>query len=291
MPHSIWKGHISFGLVNIPVVLYSATKSNDMHFSLLEDKNLGKIRYERINEDTGKEVPWESIVKGYEYEEGQYVVVTKEDFDSIASENLKVIEIEDFVPKSAIDFEYFETPYYLVPDKRGDKGYVLLREVLNSTKKIGIARVMIRSRQYLAAILPYQESIILNVLRYDHELKKPKDFELPSENVSNYKISKKELDVAKQLVESMSTSWKPKKYKDEYYQQLQKLIDEKIASGGKAKHKHHEIIAPRKSNVVDFMELLKKSVKEKKKPSKEVKSKKSVKSKEKRKPAKKRQTK
>ncbi len=265
MSHAIWKGHISFGLVNIPVMLYSAEKPNDLHFKLLDSKNHSKIRYERINEQTGKEVPWNAIVKGYEYDEGQYVIVTNEDFENVASKNLKMIEIEDFIPKDAISFAFFETPYYLLPDKRGDKGYVLLRETLSKSKKIGIARVMIRSRQYLAAIIPYGDAIILNIIRYAHELKKPKEFELPTKDVSDYKISKKEMEIAQQLVDSMTTTWKPEHYKDEYHDALLKLIEEKASSGKKAATKKSKSPAIKQTNVVDFMELLKKSIKQKKK--------------------------
>lgn len=265
MSHAIWKGHISFGLVNIPVVLYSAEKPNDLHFKLLDSKNLAKIHYQRVNEDTGKEVAWDNIVKGYEYDDGQYVVLTNEDFDEVASKNLKLIEIEDFIPKDAISFVFFETPYYLLPDKRGEKGYVLLREILSKTKKVGIARVMIRSRQYLAAIIPYGDAVVLNIIRYAHELKKPKEFELPDKDIASYKISKKEMEIAQQLVESMTTSWKPEHYKDEYHDALLKLIDTRVASGKQISHKKSKKVTVKQTNVVDFMELLKKSVQQKKK--------------------------
>lgn len=265
MSHAIWKGHISFGLVNIPVMLYSAEKPNDLQFKLLDSKNYSKIRYERINEKTGKEVPWNAVVKGYEYDEGQYVIVTNEDFENVARKNLKMIEIEDFIPKDAIGFVYFETPYYLLPDKRGEKGYVLLRETLSQSKKMGLARVMIRSRQYLAAIIPYGDAIILNIIRYAHELKKPNEFELPTKDISAYKISKKEMEVAQQLVDSMTTTWKPEHYKDEHHDALLKLIEEKASSGKKTTLKKSKSPAIKQTNVVDFMELLKKSVKQKKK--------------------------
>lgn len=265
MSHAIWKGHISFGLVNIPVILYSAEKDNELHFKMLDGRDLNKIRFQRINEQTGKEVPWESIVKGYEYDNEHYVVLTSKDFEEVAMENLKTIEIEDFVPQNQIGAIYFETPYYLLPDKRGDKGYVLLREILNKTKKVGIARIMIKSKQYIAAILPYEDAIIVNILRYPEELKKPKEFELPNKNIKEYKISKKEIDIAEQLISTMSVAWKPERYHNEYRDALMHLIDQKAKSGNKPIKKkgakHH---TTKQTNIIDFMELLKKSVKQKK---------------------------
>ncbi len=264
MSHAIWKGHLSFGLVNIPVSLFSAEKSNELHFNLLDRKNHSKIKYDRISEQTGKTVPWDSIVKGYEYEEGQYVIVTDDDFKSAAGKNLKIVEIEDFIPKEAINFVFFETPYYLLPDKKGEKGYVLLRETLTRTKKIAIGRVMIRSRQHLAAIIPYGDAIILNIIRYAHELKKPTEFELPSKDTAEYKITKKEMDIAQQLVESMTSAWKPEQYKDEYYNTLLKLIEEK-AKGRKTPSKKSKTSDVKQTKIIDFMELLQKSIKQKKK--------------------------
>lgn len=266
MSHAIWKGHLSFGLVNIPVSLYSAEKSNELSFNLLDSKNNSKIKYERVNEQTGKVVPWDAIVKGYEYQEGQYVILTNEDFKNIAGKNLKMIEIEDFIPKESINFIFFETPYYLLPDKKGEKGYALLREILIKTKKIAIGRVMIRSHQHLAAIIPYGDAIILNIVRYAHELKKPTDFELPTQNLSEYKITKKEIEIAQKLVESMTTSWKPEQYKDEYHDSLLKLIEEKTKTGTKVTKKRKPTDV-KGTNVVDFMDLLQKSIKQKKKNS------------------------
>lgn len=262
---SIWKGYISFGLVNIPVVLYSAEKpSQEVHFKLLAKSNLAGIRYLRVNEKTGKEVPWDDIVKGYEYEPGSYAVLTNEDFQEVAHENLKTIEIEDFVDSSEVGTMYFEKPYYLLPNKRGDKGYVLLRETLKKTNKIGIARVMIRTHQYLAAVIAEGDAIIVNTLRYPQEVKKTTEVDVPHEPVSHYKISKKEFDIAEQLVETMTVEWDPKRYNNEYRKELMKIIDEKVASGGKKAIKHVEEHEVKQTNVVDFMDLLKQSVKQKK---------------------------
>lgn len=271
---SIWRGYITFGLVNIPVVLYSAEKpQQEVHFKLLDKKNHAGIRYARINEETGKEVPWHDIVKGYEYEPGNYAILNANDLNEVARENHKAIEIEDFIDADELETLYFEKPYYLLPDKRGDKGYVLLRETLKNTQKVGIARVMVRSHQYLAAVMALGNAIIINTMRYPQEIKKPSEVNVPDEPIANYKISKKEFDIAKQLVKTMSVKWDPKRYVNEYREDLLKLIDEIVASGGKKAIKHVEESAIKHTNVVDFMELLKKSVQSKKTP-KVVKSKK-----------------
>lgn len=264
---SLWKGYITFGLVNIPVVLYSAEKpQQEVHFKMLDKKNHAGIRYSRINEETGKEVPWQDIVKGYEYEPGNYAILSPEDLNEIARENLKAIEIEDFIDADQLETLYFEKPYYLLPDKRGEKGYVLLRETLKNTHKVGIARVMVRSHQYLAAVMPQGNAIVINTLRYPEEIKLPNEVDVPEEPVSHYKITKKEFDIAKQLVDTMTVEWDSKRYTNDYREDLLKLIEEKIASKGKKAIKHIEDSKIKQTNVVDFMELLKKSVKEKKSP-------------------------
>lgn len=263
--HSIWKGYISFGLVNIPVILYSAEKpTQEVHFKLLAKQDLAGIKYLRINEKTGKNVSWEDIVKGYEYEPGSYAILTEEDFSGIAIENQKTIEIEDFVNTNELGTLYFEKPYYVLPDKRGDKGYVLLRETLKNTNKIGIARVIIRTHQYLAAVVAQDDAIIVNTLRYPQEIRKTSEVEVPHDPIKAYKISKKEFDIAKQLVDTMTIKWDPKRYTNEYREALLKLIKEKVATGGKKAIKHIEEPQIKHTNVVDFMDLLKKSIKRKK---------------------------
>jgi DNA end-binding protein Ku len=270
--HSIWKGYITFGLVNIPIIIYSADKrGEELHFKLLDKHDLSGIRYLRINEETGKEVPWSNIVKGYEYEAGKYAILTEKDFESVALENLKTIEIEDFVKFEELGMLYFEKPYYVLPDKQGAKGYALLREVLKETKKIGIARILLRSHQYLAAIVPYKEALIINTLRYPQELKTPSEMHIPDEPNAKTKISKKEFEIAKQLVNTMTVKWEPKHYSNEYRDKLMKLIKEKIASGNKGSIKRVKEPAIKKTNVIDFMDLLKKSVKQKQSISKPIK--------------------
>ncbi len=269
--HAIWKGYITFGLVNIPIAIYSAEKRDqEVHFKLLDKHDLSGIRYHRVNEETGKEVPWNRIVKGYEYETGRYAILTEKDFESVALENHKTIEIEDFVKFEEVGMLYFEKPYYILPDKQGEKGYVLLREILKETKKIGIARIMIRSHQYLAAIIPYESALIINTLRYPKEIEMPSTINTPDESVAKYKISKKEFEVAKQLVNTMTIKWDPKHYTNLYHTQLMKLIEEKIASGNKGSIKRGKEPVVKKTNVIDFMDLLKKSVKQKQSSAKPI---------------------
>lgn len=262
---SLWRGHISFGLVNIPVILYSAEKpAQEVHFKLLSKKDLASIKYVRVNENTGKKVAWEDIVKGYEYEPGSYVVLNDEDFDAVSVENQKTIEIEDFVDVNELGSLYFEKPYYVLPDKKGEKGYVLLRETLKNTHKIGIARLIIRTHQYLAAVIAEEDAILVNTLRYPQEIRKTSEVNVPHSPVKEYNISKKEFDIAKQLVDTMTVKWDPKKYTNQYRDELLKIIEQKVASGGKKAIKHAQAPEFVQTNVVDFMDLLKKSIQKKK---------------------------
>jgi DNA end-binding protein Ku len=276
MPHAIWKGFISFGLVNIPVVLYSAQSSSDLSFRMLDHRDGSPIKYKRINEETGKEVPWADIAKGYEYGDGQYIMVEKKDFESAAAkvdENLKTIEIEHFIQAKDLESIYFEKPYYLAPDKRGEKGYVLLREILEKTKRIAIAKVIIHTKQYYAALLPYHGGILLNVLRYPHEVRNMKDLDLPKGDIKSYKINPKEVEMGEKLVESMTVKWDPKRYHDDYTEALTKWLDARIAAESKGKKlKAPKTKETKSSSVVDFMDLLKKSVAEKKGGAKEKKA-------------------
>lgn len=262
MARPIWKGYITFGLVNIPVILYSAEKKFDIQFKLIDSRDKARIRYMRINEHTGEEVPWEDVAKGYEYDEKNYLVLKKSDIKAISGEHSKTIDIVTFVNKNSINTMDFEKPYYLVPDKKGEKAYVLLREILKDTKKVGISKVIIHTREYLAALMPYENALVLNLLRYHQELKKVSDFEFPSNNIKTYKISAKEIEMAKQLVNGMTTKWDPKDYRDVFRETLAKWIEAKL---------QHKRIATKKTkshskngNVIDFVDLLKKSLQKKK---------------------------
>ena len=270
MARPIWKGFITFGLVNIPVILYPAEKRQDIQFKMVDSRDKAKIHYKRINEETGKEVPWSDVAKGYEYEDNNFIIIKEEDIKAISGEHSKTIEIDSFIDIDSLDYVYFDKPYYLVPDKKGDKGYVILRETLKDTKKIGIAKVIIHTREYLAALMPYENALVLNLLRYDQELRKIADLDLPKGNLKTYKINTKELEIAKQLVASMTTKWHPETYHDVFRETLRKWIDEKIEHIGekpsRKKAKNEPIRTP-KANVINFVDLLKKSL-EQQKPKK-----------------------
>lgn len=275
MTHPLWKGSISFGLVNIPVALYPGESRFDVHFRMLDSRNHAPIHYERINEETGEIVPWEKVVKAYQYEGDQYVIVDDKELTSLNDKTLQTIEILDFVAKKSIDTVFYDKPYFLVPDKRGVKGYVLLREILQDTEKVGIARVLIRTREYLAAVLPYETALVINILRYSRELRSAKEFDLPIEDLKKQKISNKEIALAKQLVDSMTVNWNPERYKDDYQLALHKWLEEKIKAqtqGKRIKKKAKTTKKAAASNVLDFMSLLKQSLDKKTVSKKPVKT-------------------
>jgi DNA end-binding protein Ku len=261
MARPIWKGHISFGLVNVPVVLYSAEKrTEDVSFRMIDSRNSARIRYERVNEETGEEVPWDKIIKGYEYEDGQYVLMTDEEIANASPELTRTIEIEQFVDLKDIDVRFFDKPYVLVPDKKGEKGYVLLREAIQASGKAGIARVVIRARQYLAALMAQGDALVLELLRYNQELADLKDFELPAHNLKDNGVTKKEIELAAKLINGMTVKWNAGKYHDEYRDALMKMVDRKIKSGQtEAISVEPGEEAPTPSTI-NFMDVLKKSV-------------------------------
>lgn len=261
MARPIWKGHISFGLVNIPVTLYSAESNVDLHFKLVDGRNHGAIRYERINEITGEEVPWNEIVKGYEHEDGEFVLLSEEDFKRAAPEATQTIEIAGFVPDGAIGAEYYDKPYFLVPAKKGERSYALLRETLKLAQKTGVATVVIRSRQYLAAVIVRNRALVLELLRFQQELKEAPEDKLPSADISELKIADKEIALARQLVDAMSTDWNPADYKDEYRDSLKAWIDQKVAKGETAPVAAAEEESKEGgAEVIDMMTLLKRSM-------------------------------
>lgn len=264
MARPIWNGTISFGLLNVPVQLYSGERSVDLHFRMLDSRDKSPVRYERVNSETGEEVPWKEIVKGFEYSKGSYVVIDEEDLRKAAPESTETVEIEAFVDRADIDPMYFEKPYYLVPGKKAEKGYVLLREVLAKTGKVGISRVVIRTRQYLAALSPRGDALMLDLMRFPQEIVKADEFTLPKGSSKSMRVTPQELGMATQLIEAMTKKWDPDDYQDEFRAQLRKIIDEQIArqKGRKVRaHKTQEAEpAEATTNVVDFMELLKRSL-------------------------------
>lgn len=265
MPRSLWKGAISFGLVNIPVVLYSAENRNSFDLTMLDRRDMKPVGFKRYNKDTGKDVPWEEIVKGYEYEKERYVVLSDEDFRRANVEATQTVDIVNFVDAEGISPTYFETPYYLAPDKRGEKGYALLRETLKKANKVGIATVVIRTRQYIAALIPRDDVIVLNTLRYANELKSIRDLDLPSENLKTVGVTPREVEMATKLVEEMAASWEPEQYHDTYHEDLMKLIEKRIKAGRTevVTEPEEEEEKPRQAEVIDLMTLLKRSVAEK----------------------------
>jgi len=260
MPRPVWKGHISFGLVSVPVELHSAERRHDVSFRLVDSRNSARVRYERVNEETGEEVPWDKIVKGYEYADGSYVLLSEEEFERASVEMTRTIEIEQFVDVADIDVRYFDRPYVVKPSKNGDKGYVLLRAAAAEKRMAGIATIVIRARQHLAALLVQGDVLILELLRFDQELRDLGDFDVPSGDLRKFKVSRKEIDLAAQLIEGMSAKWSPEKYHDDYRDVLMKLIEEKIKTG-----KIEVIEAPEEEDAeafktLNFLDVLKQSV-------------------------------
>ncbi|BBJ94379.1 Ku protein [Xanthomonas campestris] len=262
MARPIWTGTLSFGLLNVPVSLMSGERKVDLHFRMLDSRDKKPIRFERVNADTGDEVPWKEIVKAFEYDKGSYVIVEEQDIRSAAPESHETVEVETFVDAADIDPRYFEKPYILVPGKKAEKGYVLLRETLRDTGKVGIAKVVIRTREYLAAVMPQGDALILLLLRYQQEVVDPEDFKLPSGAVSEHRITAKEQEMAKQLIESMSGRWQPEDYHDEFRGKLEQILRKRIQAKGGTTQVDDEP-APHEdatTNVVDFMSLLQKSL-------------------------------
>jgi DNA end-binding protein Ku len=262
MARPVWSGTLSFGLLNIPVSLMSGERRTDISFRMLDARNNAPIKYERINAETGEEVPWKEIVKAFEYDKGSYVVLEPEDIKSAAPESHDAIEVEGFIDADAIGPQYFEKPYVLVPAKKAEKGYVLLREALEKTGKIGVARVVIRTRESLCAVMPQGHALLLMMMRYPQELVDVNEYNIPEGDRADYRITPKELEFSEQLIETMSTKWKPGDYQDEFRERLQKVIKERMEAHGVVKRheEEHEAGEGAATNVVDFMSLLQQSI-------------------------------
>jgi DNA end-binding protein Ku len=252
---AIWKGSISFGLVNIPIALYPATRKEELRFRLLRRTDLSPVNYKRVAEKDGKEVPWGDIVKGYEYEKGKYVVLKDEDFQRVDLEATQTVDIQDFVHQEEIDPMFFYKPYYLEPQKGGDKAYALLRESLEKSKKVGIAKVVIKTRQYLAGVKPEGDVLVLALMHFAEELANPSKLRVPKK----IEVGKREMNMATALVDSMSSKWNPEKYHDDYREALMEVIEEKVEAGGKEiEGKPKE--APKPTKVIDLVSVLQKSL-------------------------------
>jgi DNA end-binding protein Ku len=262
MARGLWKGAISFGLVNVPVELFSAEKkSAEIDLTMLDKRDLAPVGYKRYNKSTGEDVPWAEIVKGYQYDDDKYVVLSDEDFRRANVEASKTVDIQAFVDLKDIPPIYFETPYYLAPGKRGEKAYALLRDAMRKAGKAGIATVVIRTRQYLAAVMPQDDVLIMDTLRYADEIKGVEELGVPNGTLQQ-KVSAKEIEMALRLIDDMSEKWQPEKFKDSYRDDLMARIQEKIRQGqteeitqpGKAENE------PAGAEVVDLMALLRRSV-------------------------------
>lgn len=256
MARELWKGAIQFGLVHIPVSLYPAEHRDELSFTMLDRRDMQPVGYKRVNKSTGDEVPFDQIVKGYEYGEGEYVTLEKEDFKRANVEATQSVDILGFIDRESLPPYFFESPYYLAPGKHGDKGYALLRETLIRTGRVGIATVVIRTRQHLAALYAVESVLVLNTLRYADEMRDMSELKVPAD-LKAAKVTEKELDMAERLVEDMELDWDPTKYHDTYRDDLLKMIEEKASGKAKPMPKAK---APREAEVIDFATLLEKSL-------------------------------
>ena len=252
---AIWKGSISFGLVNIPIALYPATRKEELSFRLLRKSDLSPVNYKRVAEKDGKEVPWDQIVKGYEYEKGKYVVLKEEDFQRVDLEATQTVDIQDFVDLDEIDPIFFYRPYYLEPQKGGDKAYVLLRDSLERKKKVGIAKVVIKTRQYLAGVKPEDSALVLELMHFADELADTSKLHLPKK----VEVGKREMNMATALIDGMSSKWNPEKYKDDYREALMEVIEEKVEAGGK-EIEEKPTKTPKPTKVIDLVKVLQQSL-------------------------------
>ena len=253
MARAMWKGSIAFGLVNIPIELYSAVRDHRPKFRLLHAKDESPVSYERVCQSEGKPVGWEDLVKGYEYEKGQFVILTKDDFKTAALEKTKTIDILDFVDPKEVDERYFETPYYLQPGKGADRAYALLRDAIDKSGKIGIAKIILRDAQHLAAVETIKDAIVLTMMRFADELADLSEFKFPKSEG----VRPGEMNMALQLIDSLAAEWEPEKYTDEYKENLMKVIQGKL-KGKKPRLQERE--TAHGAEVVDLMARLRASL-------------------------------
>jgi DNA end-binding protein Ku len=258
MAHAIWSGSINFGLVTIPVKVFTAVKSDDLSFNMLHAKDEGRIKYERVCSVDGKPVPWDEIVKGYEYEKGQYVILTDEDFKKVNPEATQSVDILEFVELDQINPMFFDKPYYLEPTKQGKHAYALLREALSNSKRVAIARVVIRTKEYIAAVKPLGEALVLELMHWADEIVDTGTLELPASE----KLPEAEMKMAKMLIDAMSVDeFEPAKFTNKYHDELLAMIDAR--ANGKELPQAKK--APARSKVVNLMDVLAKSLEESKK--------------------------
>jgi len=259
---TIWKGAISFGLVHIPVGLHTATTESGVDFDWLDKRSMDPVGYKRINKRTGKEIDKDNIVKGVAYEDGKYVIVSPEEISEAYPRTTQTIEIQQFVDAGGVSFVYLERPYYVAPINKGHKVYALLRDTLVKTGKIGIAKVVIQTKQHLAALIPSGDALVLNLMRWGDEVKSVEGLDLPKAGAKNMTPSASELKMAKMLVDDMSGEWDPEQYKDEFKAAVMELVEQKARAG-----ETETVIEPQEEspayadNVIDLTELLQRSLK------------------------------
>lgn len=263
-PRVLWKGAISFGLVHIPVALYAATVDHSIDFDWLDKRTMDPVGYKRINKKTGKEIAREQIVKGIEHEDGEYVVLSDKEIADAYPKTTQTIEIETFVPADSIPFVYLERPYYVAPINRGGKVYALLRETLKRAGRIGVARVVIQTKQHLAALVPVGPGLVLNLLRWGADIRPWKDLPLPSESVKQVGLSERELKMAGELVKDMSSDWDPDEFKDSFKDEIMRLVEQKVEAGQTEEVTKREPVQEHEgrssAKIVDLTELLQRSL-------------------------------
>jgi DNA end-binding protein Ku len=262
MARSLWKGAISFGLVHIPVDMYPAVKDSGLDLTMLDRRDFSPVGFKRYNKNNNKEVVWDDIVKGYEYADGEYVVLSEEDLRQANPEATQTIDIVAFVDAAEVPLLYYEQPYYLAPGKGGDKVYALLRETLRKTGKVGIAKVVIRVKQHLAALVCVGDAIVLNTLRFADEIRASDELKIPSSSAKAVGLSDKEVQMATALVEGMSEPWEPEQYHDTYREDVLALVERKVKANDTKTITMPGEDTPRaaSSNVVDLVALLQQSI-------------------------------
>jgi len=259
---TLWKGAITFGLVHIPIGLHTATTEQGVDFDWLDKRTMDPVGYKRVNKRTGREIDKDNIVKGVEYEDGKYVVISPEEIEAVYPRTTQTIEIQRFVDANAIPFVYLERPYYVAPVNRGHKVFALLREVLLKSGKIGLAKVVIATKQHLAALVPSDKALVLNLLRWGDEVKSLDGLDLPPAGTKDATISAAEMKMAEQLVLDMSGEWKPEDFKDEFKHEVMKLVDKKVKAGDTETVIQPEEEAPSEgAEIIDLTELLARSLK------------------------------
>ncbi len=263
MPRVIWKGAISFGLVHVPVVLHPGARRSNLDFDWVDQRDMAPVGYQRINKVTGKTIESEHIAKGYQYEKGEYVLMSDEDFRQANPTATQTVEIVCFVKAEELPPYYFETPYYMVPDKRGTKGYVLLRETLRKSERIGIANVILHTKQHLAAVMVVDDMLVLNTMRYADEIIARDDLDVPAGNLEKAGVSSREADMARRLVDDMTEPFDPSQFRDAYREDLLARIEEKIDAGQTHTLTEPSHDGPRErgsAKVIDLVSMLKKSI-------------------------------